>query len=100
MSLNKKMQIVDQNSISVLKARKGRHFNVVIGNVKMRMGVCRFAHFKSYLSSIHRNIDFMSDRIELTLVKNNLVLELELDDFLRLFHEVSSIISNQDYLKN
>tara|TARA_B100000900_G_scaffold226132_1_gene191950 strand:- start:500 stop:784 length:285 start_codon:yes stop_codon:yes gene_type:complete len=94
------MQFVDQNSISVFQTQKGRHFNIVIGNVKMRMGVCRFAHFKKYLSSIHRNIDFESDKIELTLVKNNLVIELDLDDFLRLFHEVSSIISNQDYLKN
>ena len=89
------MQYVDQNSISVFKTRKGRHFNI-----KMRMGVCRFAHFKTYLSSIHRNIDFKSDKIELTLVKNNLVIELKIDDFFRLFHEVSSIISNQDYLKN
>ena len=94
------MQIVDQKSISVFKTRKGRNFNVVIGNVKMRMGVCRFAHFKTYLSSIHRNIDFESDKIELTLVKNNLVIELEMDDFLRLFHQVSSIISSQHYLKN
>ena len=54
------------------------------------------------ISSFHPiyDIDFNSDRIELTLVKNNLVIELELDDFLRLFHEVSSIISNQEYLKN
>ena len=94
------MQYVDQNSISVFKTRKGRHFNIVIGNIKMRMGVCRFAHFKTYLSSIHRNIDYKSNKIELTLVKNNLIIELEIDDFLRLFHEVSSIISNQDYLKN
>jgi len=94
------MQIVDQKSISVFKTRKGRNFNVVIGNVKMRMGVCRFAHFKTYLSSIHRNIDFESDKIELTLVKNNLVIELEMDDFLRLFHQVSSIMSSQHYLKN
>ena len=94
------MQLVDQNSISVFKTGKGKHFNVVIGNVKMRMGVCRFAHFKTYLSSIHRNIDFESNKIELTLVKNNLVIELEIEDFLRLFHEVSSIVSKQDYLKN
>ena len=94
------MQFVNQNSISAFKTRKGRNFNIVIGNVKMRMGVFRFAHFKTYLSSIHRNIDYESKKIELTLVKNNLVIELEIDAFLRLFHEVSSIISNQDYLKN
>ena len=94
------MQFVDRNSISVFKTRKGRNFNIVIGNVKMRMGVCRFAHFKTYLSSIHRNIDYESNKIELTLVKNNLIIELEIDDFLRLFHKVSSIIPNQDYLKN
>ena len=94
------MQTADQNSISVFKTQKGRLFNVVIGNVKMRMGVCRFADFKTYLSSIHRNIDFKSDNIELTLVKNNLVIELGMDDFLRLYHEVNSIISNQEYLKN
>ena len=94
------MPFVDQNSISVFKSRKGRHFNIAIGNVTMRMGVCRFAHFKTYLSSIHRNIDFKIDNIELTLVKNNLVIELGMDDFLRLYHEVNSIISNQEYLKN
>ena len=94
------MQLVDQNFISVFKTGKGKHFNVVIGNVKMRIGVCRFAHFKTYLSSIHRNIDFNRDNIELTLVKNNLVIDLGMDDFLRLYHEVSSIISNQEYLKN
>ena len=96
----KKMQFVDQNPISVFKTGKGKHFNVVIGNVKMRMGVCRFAHFKTYLSLIYRKIDFKNDKIELTLVKNNLVIELKIDDFLRLYHEVSSIISNQENLKN
>ena len=94
------MQAADYNSISVFKTRKGRLFNVVIGNLKMRMGVCRFTHFKTYLSSIHRNIDFKSNNIELTLVKNNLVIELGIDDFLRLYHEVCSIISNQENLKN
>ena len=66
----------------------------------MEMGFCRFAQFRNYINSLSQKIDQNTEFVELRLVRNNLIIELSLNDFVKLCHSTEAIISENSIYKN
>ena len=66
----------------------------------MEMGFCRFAQFRNYINSLSQKIDQNTEFVELRLVRKNLIIELSLNDFVKLCHSMEAIISENSIYKN
>ena len=94
------MQIYNLNPISIFSTKNGKKIKIELGNIKMEMGFCRFAQFRNYINSLSQKINQNTEFVELRLVRKNLIIELSLNDFVKLCHSTEAIISENSIYKN
>jgi hypothetical protein len=74
--------------------------NIKFCNVQMKLKLCQFKLFNNYLLNKSRKITESTTQVELLLVQNNLTVTVSLNNFLQLMHGVSSVVNNENNLKN
>lgn len=94
------MQIYSLNPISIISTKNGKKIKIELGNIKMEMGICRFAQFSNYINSLSQKIDENTEFVELALVRKNLTIQLSLTDFVKLWHSTDAIKSQNLIYKN
>ena len=71
---------------------KKRMVNVEFCNISMNLKFCQFKLFHNYLMNKMRDISSETKEINLLLVRDNLNVTIDLDDFIQLTHGVESVM--------
>ena len=86
------LQIYKQNPITISMLNKKRMVNVEFCNISMNLKFCQFKLFHNYLMNKMRDISSDTKEINLLLVRDNLNVTIDLDDFIQLTHGVESVM--------
>ena len=86
------LQLYKENPVTISMLNKKRMVNVEFCNISMNLKFCQFKLFHNYLMNKMRDISSDSKEINLLLVRDNLNVTIDLDDFIQLTHGVESVM--------
>ena len=86
------LQLYKENPVTISMLNKKRMVNVEFCNISMNLKFCQFKLFHNYLMSKMRDISSDTKEINLLLVRDNLNVTIDLDDFIQLTHGVESVM--------
>lgn len=86
------LQLYKENPVTISMLNKKRMFNVEFCNISMNLKFCQFKLFHNYLMNKMRDISSDAKEINLLLVRDNLNVTIDLDDFIQLTHGVESVM--------
>ena len=86
------LQLYKENPITISMLNKKRMVNVEFCNISMNLKFCQFKLFHNYLMNKMRDISSDTKEINLLLVRDNLNVTIDLDDFIQLTHGVESVM--------
>jgi hypothetical protein len=86
------LQLYKENPVTISMLNKKRMVNVEFCNISMNLKFCQFKLFHNYLMNKMRDISSDTKEINLLLVRDNLNVTIDLDDFIQLTHGVESVM--------
>ena len=86
------LQLYKENPVTISMLNKKRMVNVEFCNISMNLKFCQFKLFHNYLMNKIRDISSDTKEINLLLVRDNLNVTIDLDDFIQLTHGVESVM--------
>ena len=86
------LQLYKENPVTISMLNKKRMVNVEFCNISMNLKFCQFKLFHNYLINKMRDISSETKEINLLLVRDNLNVTIDLDDFIQLTHGVESVM--------
>ena len=86
------LQLYKENPVTISMLNKKRMVNVEFCNISMNLKFCQFKLFHNYLMNKMRDISSDAKEINLLLVRDNLNVTIDLDDFIQLTHGVESVM--------
>tara|TARA_Y100001968_G_scaffold275651_1_gene269472 strand:+ start:763 stop:1065 length:303 start_codon:yes stop_codon:yes gene_type:complete len=86
------LQLYKENPVTISMLNKKRMVNVEFCNISMNLKFCQFKLFHNYLINKMRDISSDTKEINLLLVRDNLNVTIDLDDFIQLTHGVESVM--------
>ncbi len=86
------LQLYKENPVTISMLNKKRMVNVEFCNISMNLKFCQFKLFHNYLMNKMRDISSDTKEINLLLVRDNLNVTIDLDDFIQLTHGVASVM--------
>ena len=86
------LQLYKENPVTISMVNKKGMVNVEFCNISMNLKFCQFKLFHNYLMNKMRDISSDTKEINLLLVRDNLNVTIDLDDFIQLTHGVESVM--------
>ena len=86
------LQLYKENPVTISMLNKKKMVNVEFCNISMNLKFCQFKLFHNYLMNKMRDISSDTKEINLLLVRDNLNVTIDLDDFIQLTHGVESVM--------
>ena len=86
------LELYKENPVTISMFNKKRMVNVEFCNISMNLKFCQFKLFHNYLMNKMRDISSDTKEINLLLVRDNLNVTIDLDDFIQLTHGVESVM--------
>jgi hypothetical protein len=88
-------QLYNKKNISILWGNKKNKISVNFCNIDMKLKNCQFRLFYYYLNCKSKEINGKIKNVELQLVKENLKVEVSLNDFFHLLNGVEMVMKER-----